>query len=78
MFFIWDKLLEPSYFYYWQELNDLPEEFNISYNTLRTHLQSVFRKVEVSTQTELMIKINMFKNLLSPWLVSYSDHKLSS
>ncbi len=45
-----------------RKLNDLPEEFNISYNTLRTHLQSVFRKVEVNSQTELMIKINMFKN----------------
>lgn len=45
-----------------KKLNDLIGVFNISYNTLRTHLQSVFRKVEVNSQTELMIKINMFKN----------------
>jgi len=45
-----------------KKLSDLTGVFNISYNTLRTHLQSVFRKVEVNSQTELMIKINMFKN----------------
>ncbi len=44
-----------------KKLNDLTSVFNVSYNTLRTHLQSVFRKTEVNSQTELMIKINMFK-----------------
>ena len=45
-----------------KKLKDLTTVLNISYNTLKTHLQSVFRKVEVNSQTELMIKINMFKN----------------
>ena len=44
-----------------KKLNDLTGVFNVSYNTLRTHLQSIFKKVEVNSQTELMIKINLFK-----------------
>jgi len=44
-----------------KRLNDLVSVFNVSYNTLRTHLQSIFRKTDVNSQTELMIKMNMFK-----------------
>ena len=43
-----------------KKLNELSEEFSVSYNTLRTHLQNIFRKAEVNSQTELMIKLNMF------------------
>ena len=44
-----------------KKLNELTSDFNVSYNTLRTHLQSIFRKTAVNSQTELMIKINLFK-----------------
>lgn len=43
-----------------KKLNDLTTVFNVSYNTLRTHLQAIFKKVEVNSQTELMIKISAF------------------
>lgn len=43
-----------------QKLNDLITEFGVSYNTLRTHLQSIFKKARVNSQTELLIKLTMF------------------
>jgi len=43
-----------------QKLNDLTTVFNVTYNTLRTHLQSIFKKAEVNSQTELLVKLNMF------------------
>tara|TARA_R110002167_G_scaffold18873_5_gene70184 strand:- start:2481 stop:3590 length:1110 start_codon:yes stop_codon:yes gene_type:complete len=43
-----------------KKLMDLPHVYNVSYNTLRTQLQAIFKKVEVSSQSELMIKINLF------------------
>ena len=45
-----------------KKLNDLTEVFGVTYNTLRTHLQSIFKKTEVNSQTELLIKLNMFQN----------------
>jgi len=45
-----------------QKLNDLTNVFGVSYNTLRTHLQNIFKKVNVNSQTELMVKINLFRN----------------
>ncbi len=43
-----------------RKLNELTEEFGVTYNTLRTHLQNVFKKAKVNSQSELMIKINLF------------------
>ncbi|MCW8866056.1 MAG: LuxR C-terminal-related transcriptional regulator [Colwellia sp.] len=43
-----------------QKLNDLTAVFNVTYNTLRTHLQSIFKKADVNSQTELLVKLNMF------------------
>ena len=43
-----------------KKLNDLTDSFNVTYNTLRTHLQSIFKKTGVNSQTELMIKLNVF------------------
>lgn len=43
-----------------QKLNDLTTLFNVTYNTLRTHLQSIFKKADVNSQTELLVKLNMF------------------
>ena len=43
-----------------QRLNDLTKVFNVSYNTLRTHLQAVFKKLGIHSQTELMLKISLF------------------
>ena len=43
-----------------KKLSDLSELFGVSYNTLRTHLQSIFRKADVNSQTELMIRISQF------------------
>jgi len=45
-----------------KKLNDLTETFCVTYNTLRTHLQAIFRKTLVNSQTELMMKLNMFKS----------------
>jgi len=44
-----------------KRLFELTSVFNVSYNTLRTHLQTIFRKTGVNSQTELMVKINLFK-----------------
>jgi DNA-binding CsgD family transcriptional regulator len=43
-----------------KKLIDLPTVFHVSYNTLRTQLQAIFKKLEVSSQSELMIKLNLF------------------
>lgn len=45
-----------------KKLNDLTGVFGVTYNTLRTHLQSIFKKTEVNSQTELLIKLSMFQN----------------
>lgn len=37
-------------------------ELNVSYNTLKNHLQSIFRKLEVNSQAELLIKISIYNN----------------
>mgnify|MGYP000196776158 CR=1 FL=1 len=43
------------------KMNELPQTLGVTINTLRTHLQSVFHKVHVNSQTELMIRLGMFK-----------------
>lgn len=43
-----------------QKLNDLTKEFGVSYNTLRNHLQSIFKKTGVNSQTALLSKLNLF------------------
>jgi DNA-binding CsgD family transcriptional regulator len=45
-----------------QKLNDLTASFGVSYNTLRTHLQNIFKKFGINSQTELMIKLSVFKS----------------
>lgn len=35
-------------------------ELNVSYNTLKNHLQSIFRKIGVNSQAELFIKISIY------------------
>lgn len=45
-----------------KKLNDLTDLFNVTYNTLRTHLQSIFKKTGVNSQTELLIKLNIFQD----------------
>ncbi|KGK01600.1 helix-turn-helix transcriptional regulator [Thalassotalea sp. ND16A] len=45
-----------------KKLNDLVSILGVSYNTLRCHLQSIFKKAGVNSQTDLMIKINLFKS----------------
>jgi DNA-binding CsgD family transcriptional regulator len=42
-------------------LNDLVDKFSVSYNTLRTHLQNIFKKFGVNSQTELMVVLRTFK-----------------
>lgn len=44
-----------------KKLKELTDMFNVSYNTLRTHLQNIFQKTGVNSQTELMVKISLFK-----------------
>lgn len=43
-----------------KKLNDLTHSFNVTYNTLRTHLQSIFKKTGVNSQSELLIKLSVF------------------
>ena len=44
-----------------KKLNDLTTTFGVSYNTLRTHLQNIFKKFEVNSQAELMAKLALYK-----------------
>ena len=44
-----------------RKLNELADTWGISYNTLRTHLQNIFKKFQVNSQTELMVKLSLFK-----------------
>ena len=43
-----------------KKMIDLPTIFHVSYNTLRSQLQAIFKKLEVSSQSELMIKLSLF------------------
>ena len=45
-----------------KKLNDIAIELNVSYNTLRTHLQNIFKKFRVNSQSELMIKLALFRS----------------
>jgi len=45
-----------------KKLNELTCVFEVTYNTLRSHLQAIFKKTLVNSQTELMMKLNMFKS----------------
>lgn len=42
-------------------LNDLAANWAVSYATLRTQLQSIFKKADVHSQSELMVKLALFK-----------------
>ena len=44
-----------------KKLNELPKEFGVTINTLRTHLQSIFHKTETKSQIALMIRLSMYK-----------------
>lgn len=44
-----------------KKLNELSVENRVSYNTLRTHLQSIFRKMSINSQAELMVTLGMFR-----------------
>lgn len=48
-------------FYQHKSLRTIAEELGTSYNTQRAHLQNIYKKIEVNSQTELMIKLNTFK-----------------
>jgi len=43
-----------------KKMIDLPTIYHVSYNTLRSQLQAIFKKLEVSSQSELMIKLSLF------------------
>jgi DNA-binding CsgD family transcriptional regulator len=43
-----------------KKMIDLPTIFHVSYNTLRSQLQSIFKKLEVNSQSELVIKLSLF------------------
>jgi DNA-binding CsgD family transcriptional regulator len=43
-----------------KKLQQLTEEFSVSYNTLKTQLRSIFAKMQVSSQTELMVVLNQY------------------
>ena len=45
-----------------KKLSQLSLEFKLSYNTLRSQLQSIFHKLQVNSQTELMVKLNSFSS----------------
>ena len=40
-----------------RKLSDLCAEFGVSYNTLRSQLQAIFKKMAVNSQTELLLKL---------------------
>lgn len=44
-----------------KRLYELNDSLGVSYNTLRVHLKSIFKKIQVNSQAELMVKINLFK-----------------
>lgn len=46
-----------------RKLAELSADFGVSYNTLRSQLQAVFRKLAVNSQIELMVKLNGFTGL---------------
>lgn len=43
-----------------KKLASLSEDFNVSYNTLKTHMKAIFAKFDVGSQTELMILLNEY------------------
>jgi DNA-binding CsgD family transcriptional regulator len=43
-----------------KKMIDLPSIYHVSYNTLRSQLQAIFKKLEVSSQSELIIKLGLF------------------
>ncbi|PKG98528.1 hypothetical protein [Paraglaciecola sp. MB-3u-78] len=43
-----------------KKMTDLTTIYNVSYNTLRCQLQAIFKKLEVGSQSELMIKLSLF------------------
>jgi DNA-binding CsgD family transcriptional regulator len=43
-----------------KKMTELAEVYHVSYNTLRTQLQAIFKKLKVNSQTELIIKLNLF------------------
>jgi len=45
-----------------RKLNELTKDFGVTYNTLRTHLQSIFKKLDVNSQAELMLKLNLYRS----------------
>ena len=44
-----------------KKLTELPLQIGVTINTLRTHLQSIFRKTQTNSQVELMIRLSMYK-----------------
>ncbi len=46
--------------YYKKKLNELAKDYGVSYNTLRNHLQSVFKKMGINSQTAMLSKLNLF------------------
>jgi DNA-binding CsgD family transcriptional regulator len=44
-----------------KKLTELPLQIGVTINTLRTHLQSIFRKSQTNSQVELMIRLSMYK-----------------
>lgn len=46
-----------------QKLANLSTELGVSYNTVRTHLQSIFKKTNVCSQVELILKTMLFKKI---------------
>jgi DNA-binding CsgD family transcriptional regulator len=49
--------------YHQHKLPELEEKLNVSYNTLRTHMQNILKKMNVHSQAQMMSKLNMFKGL---------------
>ena len=44
-----------------KKLTELTQKMGVTINTLRTHLQSIFRKTQTNSQVELMIRLSMYK-----------------
>ncbi|WP_133471981.1 LuxR C-terminal-related transcriptional regulator [Paraglaciecola marina] len=47
--------------YFKKKLSVLTSELNVSHNTLKTHLKSIFLKLKVNSQTELLVKLSLFR-----------------